>query len=237
MKVVAVMTRGPVDRTAAGVEPHETTGGPKTRLAAVLPDPASREVLQRAMLADVLTAARGVAGAIVRLAATPPCQTDAFVDLGIPAGQLMLQRGDTLAERERALLQDLFRRGARQVLVVGSDLPLLTSSILSQAFDALEADPTQVVLGPASDGGYYLLGLSGPTVPDLFTGVRFSTKYALMDTWRRCEFAERRVATLPLIDDVDEPGDLVRLREALRAEPALAPHTAAALALLFTTLA
>ena len=66
------------------------------------------------------------------------------------------------------------------------------------------------MLGPASDGGYYLLGLTAPQVPDLFTGVRWSTKYTLMDTLRRCEFEERRVAFLPMLDDIDEPADLAR---------------------------
>ncbi len=68
-----------------------------------------------------------------------------------------------------------------------------------------------------------------PQVPDLFTGVRWSTKYTLMDTLRRCEFAERRVAFLPMLDDVDEPADLERLRATLAASPHLAPHTAAVL--------
>jgi glycosyltransferase A (GT-A) superfamily protein (DUF2064 family) len=64
-------------------------------------------------------------------------------------------------------------------------------------------------------------------VPDLFTGVRWSTKYALMDTLRRCEFAERRTVLLDMLDDVDDPDDLARLREMLREDPSRAPATAA----------
>lgn len=230
MKVVVVMTRAPLgahgDTTpAVGTDP----AGPKTRLASVMPDRAAREQLQRAMLADVLAAARAVPGVMVRLSMAPGGRADAFADLGVPPGHVTLQRGDTLGDRERAVFVDLFRRGARQVVLVGSDLPLLTAAILADAFAALDAQASRVVLGPASDGGYYLLGLAAPTVPDLFTGVRWSTKYALMDTLRRCEFEERRVEFLPLLDDIDTPGDLERLRQTLAAMPGVAPHTASAL--------
>jgi rSAM/selenodomain-associated transferase 1 len=230
VKVVVVMTRAPLaphGDTLPAVPP--VIAGPKTRLASVLPNPAERERLQRGMLADVLAAARGVPHAIVRLSVTPGGRADAFADLGVPAGHVSLQRGETLGDRERAVFLDLFRRGAKRVLLIGSDLPLLTTAILSDAFGALDEQPARVVLGPASDGGYYLLGLAAPTVPDLFTGVRWSTKYTLMDTLRRCEFEERRVAFLPLLDDMDTPEDLAGLRATLAATPGLAPNTAAAL--------
>ena len=229
MKVVAVMTRAPLSATTA-LEVSFAVDGPKTRLSPVLPDADARAALQHAMLADVLAAARGVEGAVVRVVITPGAAPDALADLGVAAGQVMTQQGDSLGDRERAVFRDLFRRGARQVLLVGSDLPLLTSAILKEAFAALSASPTHVVLGPASDGGYYLLGLTAPQVPDLFTGVRWSTKYTLMDTLRRCEFEERRVTFLPMLDDIDEPADLARLRTTLEAAPDLAPHTSAALA-------
>lgn len=233
MKVIAVMTRAPLAVvTGTGGVPDPATAGPKTRLAPALPDPAAREALQRAMLADVLAAARAVQGAIVRVAVTPGGAPGALADLGVAPGHVITQQGDSLGDRERSVFADLFRRGARQVLIVGSDLPLLTTAILDEAFAALAADPKQVVVGPASDGGYYLLGLPGPHVPDLFTGVRWSTKYTLMDTLRRCEFADRRVACLPILDDVDEPADLERLRDTLGASPDLAPHTAEALQIL-----
>lgn len=232
MKVVVVMTRAPRTDEAAvitvGVD--AVVQGPKTRLAPVLPDPAAREALQRAFLADTLATARSVPGVLVRVAIAPGGDPAAFADLGVPAGQVITQRGESLGDREQAIFADLFRRGARQVVLIGSDIPLITARVLEDAFAALDASPTDVVLGPAGDGGYYLLGLAGPTVPDLFTGVRWSTKYALMDTWRRCEFEERRVVLVDMIDDVDGPDDLARLREGLREDPARAPATAVWLA-------
>lgn len=227
MKVVVVMTRAPHDGESVITVGAREAVGPKTRLAPVLPDVAQREALQRACLADVLTAARGTAGAVVRIAMTPGGDPATFGSLGVAPGHVMTQRGASLGDRERAIFADLFRRGGRHVVLVGSDLPLLTTALLDEAFASLSEDPTRVVLGPAQDGGYYLLGLTGPQVPDLFTGVRWSTKYTLMDTLRRCEFEERRVTLLPLLDDLDEPDDLARLRELLAADPARAPHTAA----------
>ncbi|BCS31886.1 hypothetical protein TBR22_A10890 [Luteitalea sp. TBR-22] len=229
MKVVVVMTRAPELAPAAVITVGEAAvvRGPKTRLAPALPDPSAREALQRAFLRDVLATARSVAGAVVRVAIAPGGNPGAFADLGVPAGQVITQKGDTLGDRERALFAELFRRGARQVIIVGSDIPLLEARVLEEAFAALDATPSPVVLGPATDGGYYLLGLSGPDVPDLFTGVRWSTRYALMDTLRRCEFAERRVVLLDVLDDVDQPEDLERLREVLRDDPSRAPATAA----------
>ena len=231
MKVVAVMTRAaaadaPTSLPAPAV-PVAIPAGPKTRLAPVVPDAAHRAALQRAMLADVIAAARAVPDAIVRLAVTPAGTShEAFSDLGILPAHVVDQKGDDLGARERALFQDVFRRGARQAVIVGSDLPLLSAAIIAEAFDALTADPGQVVIGPAHDGGYYLLGLAGPKVPDLFTG------YALMDTLRRCEFESRRVTFLPMLHDVDEPGDLARLADHLASMPEAAPHTAAAIAVL-----
>jgi glycosyltransferase A (GT-A) superfamily protein (DUF2064 family) len=186
VKVVAVMVQAPlVAVTDRGREPGAGNREPEVGNQGV---------------AEVLAVARGVAGAIVRVALEPGADPKAFADLGIAGGQVMTPKGESPGDRDRALFQDLFRRGAKKVVLVGADAPLLTSGILEEAFAALEGAPGHVVLGPAGDGGYYLLGLAAPQVPDLFTGVRRGTKYALMDTLRRCEFEERRVTFLPLLD-------------------------------------
>lgn len=153
-----------------------------------------------ASLADVVTVARTVPGAIVRVAVAPGTDTAALSEVGVLPAHLIAARGDTWGDRHRFAMADLYRRGARQVVLVDAGQRHLTSAVVEDAFAALDANPQQVVLGPASDGRYYLLGLTGPKVPDLFTGVRFDTKYTLMDTLRRCEFEERRVTFLPLLD-------------------------------------
>ena len=125
---------------------------------------------------------------------------DSVAALGIAPAHVSERNGDTAGEAERSTFADFFRRGARHVLLVCADSVAPPTSVFDEAFAALAANPAHVVLGPVSTGGYYLLGLSAPKVPDLFTGVRAGTKYALMDTLRRCEFEERRVTFLPMLD-------------------------------------
>lgn len=225
MTVVAVMARA-LDAPADTV---------KTRLAPLLPRAADRLALHTALLADVMAAARGVTDARVRVASTPDGQADSFRAVDVEPGHVFLQRGDDLGARERGVFEHLFRQGARQVVLIGSDIPTITTTILQEACAALRTTPGHVVIGPAADGGYYLLGVSGPPVPDLFSGVRWSTSYTLADTLRRCEFENLRVSLLPVLEDVDTPDTLARLRETLAADPARAPHTAQALHALLST--
>jgi uncharacterized protein len=220
VRVVAVMTRSPG-------APAEAI---KTRLAPALPDPAQRRALHLACLQDTVAAARRVTGARVRVAATPEGPAEAFRDIGIEPGHVFPQQGEDLGAREREVFARLFRQGARQVVLIGSDIPTLSTATLEAAFAALDEQPGRVVIGPAADGGYYLLGLTGPQVPDLFSGVRWGTCYALADTLRRCEFENRRFDLLPVLEDVDTPAALRRLRDLLAEEPAHAPATAALLA-------
>lgn len=153
-----------------------------------------------ATLADVVGAARAAPGAIVRVAVAPGVQGVALADAGVLPGHVVETRGETSGDRHRFAIADLFRRGAKQVVLVDGGQRHLSSVLVRDAWAALDANPQQVVLGPASDGRYYLLGLTGPKVPDLFTGVRWGTRYTLMDTLRRCEFEERRVTLLPLLE-------------------------------------
>lgn len=220
MKVVVVMARA-LDAPADTI---------KTRLASALPDPAVRSALHRACVTDIVAAARRVQGVLVRVAASPDGSPGSFREAGIEPGHVFPQEGDDLGARERAIFTRMFRQGARQVVLIGADIPLLTPAILDEAFAELQADPLRVALGPAADGGYYLMGLTGPAVPDLFSGVRWGASYALADTLRRCEFENRRVAFLPVLEDIDTPDSLERLRAKLRAEPERAVHTARTLA-------
>jgi glycosyltransferase A (GT-A) superfamily protein (DUF2064 family) len=153
-----------------------------------------------ASLRDVVAAARAVPGAIVRVAAASGSNGVALTECGVVPAHVIETRGDTSGDRHRFAIADLFRRGAKQVVLVDGSQRNLTSALVQEALASLDTNPQQVVLGPASDGRYYLLGLTGPKVPDLFSGVRWGTKYTLMDTLRRCEFEERRVTFLDLLD-------------------------------------
>ena len=115
------------------------------------------------------------------------------------------QGAGDLGVRIREAFDGAFRAGMERVVVVGTDCPGLTDDIVHHAFEHL-ADH-DVALGPATDGGYYLIGLSKPA-PALFTGLAWGSEDVLA---RTLEIAEQRglsVARLEPLDDVDRPEDL-----------------------------
>ncbi len=94
---------------------------------------------------------------------------------------------------------------ARSAVIIGTDCPGITARIISDAFDALPY--YDLVLGPATDGGYYLIGLRRP-VPELFDRMPWGTAHVLSETLARAKRLRLGVHLLPPLDDVDEPGDL-----------------------------
>ena len=189
---------------------------PKTRLAGVLPDEHDRRRLYAAFLTDVVAGCGTIDGVTVRVAYTEDGGTGGFDTAGVAEDQLMPQRGADLGDRERGVFEDLFRDGFSPVVMVGSDLPTLPAQRVVDALDRLRASDDRVVLGPANDGGYYLIGLAARTgdaaVPDLFTGIRWSTEWARADT---VAAADRCGLTVDLLGDwydVDDAASLTRLR-------------------------
>jgi uncharacterized protein len=111
------------------------------------------------------------------------------------------QRGDDLGERLIHATESAFDRGARAVIVIGGDCPALTGSCLREAWRQLAA--ADVVLGPAADGGYYLIALRRAQ-PDLFRGIPWSSGAVLARTLERARAAGLSVAMLPTKEDVDD---------------------------------
>lgn len=143
-----------------------------------------------------------------------------------PAGGLR-QRGADLGAR----LHSAFAEQSRWPLaaMVGSDHPELAASSVAAAFAALEAG-ADVVLGPARDGGYYLIALRPAQLRrGLFEGVAWSTERVLEQTLARCAELELEVAQLAPGEDVDTPADLDRLAGRLAARPGSCPRTEALL--------
>lgn len=113
-----------------------------------------------------------------------------------------------------------FAAGVQRVAIIGTDCPGLRASHLTQAFAELET--ADLVLGPATDGGYYLLGLRQPC-PELFANKAWSTDSVLTDTLTDARRLGLRVALLPELRDVDTAADLAEWNAA---HPALAPGAA-----------
>ena len=160
----------------------------------------------------------------------PGAEADGFAPLGIDRTLLLPQRGDDLGARERNLFEDLFAAGFTRVVLIGSDLPTLPAEHVADALARLR--PGTVTLGPAADGGYYLIGLtapdSGDAVPDLFTGVRWGTSSAFEDTVRAAARSGIAVERIAGWYDVDDADDMERLRREVgpASEETRAPATA-----------
>ncbi len=121
-------------------------------------------------------------------------------------GPRYLPQGDgPLGVRMRAAFRAAFASGARRVVVVGSDLPELSTALLRRAFECLEA--REAVVGPARDGGYYLLGLARP-LPGIFEGIAWSTPGVLAATLQRLRATGVEPALLEELADVDVAADL-----------------------------
>ena len=118
--------------------------------------------------------------------------------------QRMRQGGGDLARRMQRIFDEL---PPGPVIIVGSDIPGITAGRIAAAFRQLGGN--DVVFGPASDGGYWLVGLKRrPRVPRIFGNVRWSTADALADT--RANVGDLRIADAAMLDDVDERADLER---------------------------
>jgi hypothetical protein len=115
------------------------------------------------------------------------------------------QRGDGLGDRMKLAFTDAFAAGVSQVAIIGTDCPDLTASIITEAFTAL--GDRDLVLGPAEDGGYYLIGLKQVWV-ELFTGIAWGTDTVLAQTLAIAEKLALRTYLLPVLQDIDRPEDL-----------------------------
>jgi len=143
-----------------------------------------------------------------------------------PASELpaMTQRGRDLGER----LFDALSRAARDhqwCAAVGSDHPELPGERIDAAFELLRQG-ADLVLGPAEDGGYYLVAAARETLRrEVFSDIAWSTPRVLEETVERSAQLGLRVAFLPLGHDVDTPEDLPRLGSYLAAHPTECPRT------------
>ncbi len=125
--------------------------------------------------------------------------------------RLIDQVGDDLGARMNQAFETMFAVGYRRVLIVGTDVPTLPFDHYKQALALSETN--DLVLGPAFDGGYYLIGLKR-TAPDLFTGIPWSTDQVLKLTQEKAAKLGLKISLLPPWRDVDTIDDLQALIEA-----------------------
>lgn len=117
---------------------------------------------------------------------------------------VVMQRGRDLGERMENVQAEL---DTDRLVIVGSDAPMMPPARLAEAFVALERH--RAVFGPASDGGYYLIGMSGPC-PELLRDIPWSTDQVMTATRARALECGVEIAELAEGYDLDEPADLKR---------------------------
>jgi uncharacterized protein len=116
-----------------------------------------------------------------------------------------LQSGTDLGERMKIAFEQLFNDGFTNVCIIGSDCYELTTEIINEAFKKLQNHKT--VIGPAKDGGYYLLGMKYPLL-DLFRNIEWSTNTVFIETLNKIKFQQLTMHLLPELNDIDEKADL-----------------------------
>jgi rSAM/selenodomain-associated transferase 2/rSAM/selenodomain-associated transferase 1 len=166
--------------------------------------------LRRALLQDTLDAVRSLAGVDVFIAFEPAEAIAEMRGLVGDGARLFPQQGDTLGDRMRNAFGHLFAAGYSAVVMIGSDLPSLPASHLAKAFQLVRDRPDALVIGPASDGGYYLIGLRR-LCPALFTSIAWSAANVLTTTTRVAESCGLTVSFVPPWHDVDTVDDLRRV--------------------------
>lgn len=192
-------------------------GAVKTRLQPQL-TPEEAAALSVCFLRDTtanlagVAVATGTAEAVV--AYTPVGAESAFEGL-LPTGcKLIPQRGDDFGDRLFYAAEDLLAVGYESLCLINSDSPTLPPRALAAAVSSLAREGDRVVLGPADDGGYYLIGLKRAH-RRLFDEVAWSTSHVLAQTLERAAEIGLEVELLPTWYDVDDAQTLQRLHDEL----------------------
>ena len=115
------------------------------------------------------------------------------------------QKESDLGGRMQDAFQQLFDKGYQRVVIIGSDCYELNQEVIEQAFSKLKKQ--DVVIGPATDGGYYLLGLT-KLVDELFTNVAWSTEEVFNTTTKVLDDLRISYSTTPTLSDIDTVDDL-----------------------------
>ena len=178
-------------------------GRVKTRLCPPLTPPQTAR-LAEAFLRETVQLARSALQDIA--IGFSPDDTVNWFETEFPHVTLLPQGTGDLGHRMAHLFVQAFATESEPVILVGADTPQLSPQRLTEAAAELEGD-TDLVLGPAADGGYYLVGLKSPT-PELFRNIDWGSATVLRQTVERANTLGLQVALLREERDIDEPADL-----------------------------
>ncbi len=180
-------------------------GKVKSRLAKTIGEEAALEVFKR-LACDTLEKLRD-GNYLFKLCFYPPDSGAIIKDWLGDSFCYAPQQGRDLGERMRGAFVEAFSDGPEKVLLVGSDIPDLSISLINEAFEAL--DTSNAVIGPARDGGYYLIGFNRASfLPEIFQGIAWSTDSVFYQTMKIFGKSGLTVHSLRVLSDVDTFDDL-----------------------------
>jgi rSAM/selenodomain-associated transferase 1 len=181
------------------------------------------ENLRGALLRDTLASVSQLHVEKAVLFTPPERETEIRALTPFPA-VFLAQRGATLGDRMYGGMRDLLGFGFEAVVMIGSDLPTLPSVHVSAALDILARRPDALVLGPAEDGGYYLIGVTRSHL-QLFERIPWGTSQVLEHTCKAAEALGMTVEKISQWYDVDSLSDLRRLRRGVAGAEGIAHYT------------
>jgi rSAM/selenodomain-associated transferase 1 len=173
---------------------NEVLGKVKTRLAAGLGETQALEIY-RQLLDKTYFALRNISAPIWTYFSDFIPENPTY-----PASNRMVQVGQDLGERMKNAFAENFESGMEKIVLIGTDCPSLEGKHIIQAFEAL--DQSDLVLGPARDGGYYLIGMSR-RADFLFEGITWSSEWVLSQTLALAAAQGLVTILLPILEDID----------------------------------
>lgn len=133
--------------------------------------------------------------------------SDAIIDLEWQNHTKKVQKGIDLGERMKNAFLEGFEDGYKNIILIGSDLPDISSEIITKGYEKLQKN--EVVFGPAEDGGYYLLGLS-KMIDTIFDNKPWSQSNLLKVTLHDIKSTTKNIAFLKELNDIDTIEDLLK---------------------------
>lgn len=185
-------------------------GKVKSRLAATVGEEAALELYKRFVLDTIETVEKS--GYPLRICYHPPDSGRIVSDWLGQKNHTMPQEGRDLGARMENAFSRIFAEGFTDAVLIGSDIPDLSSAVFLEAFESLAN--SNAVIGPAVDGGYYLIGFTvGSFFPRVFRGIAWSTNTVFRETMDLLNEAALRTHRAPERKDVDTLDDLRDLFE------------------------
>ena len=191
-------------------------GKVKTRLAAAISDEPASQVYY-VFLSHLVMQLRDTGHRRI-IGFYPQANVAEFTELSGSDWELTPQRDGDLGVRMQAFFSERFAKeiddgSASKVVLIGSDCPTIDSDLIEQAFLRLDNQP--VVIGPSTDGGYYLIGMREP-YPSMFDNIEWSTSAVLKQTLDHLHQQQIGYELLPEMTDIDQFEDFESLCEQLK---------------------